>query len=73
MKHIAIFRQPFYDFVLSGQKTIESRWSMRKIAPYNKIKVGDTILIKKTGDKILAKAEVSEVKFFELTPSIKKR
>ncbi len=70
MEHIAIFRQPFYDFVLNGQKTIESRWSMHKIAPYNKIKVGDTIFIKKTCDKISAKAVASDVKSFELTPTI---
>lgn len=70
MKHIAILRQLFYDFVLSGLKTIESRWSMHKIAPYNKIKIGDTIFIKKTGDKILANAVVKDVKFFDLTPTI---
>ncbi len=70
MTHIAIFRQPFYDFVLSGRKTIESRWSLHRIAPYNKIKIGDTILIKKTSEKISAKAVVSDVKFFELTPTI---
>ena len=39
MKHIAILRQPFFDMVLSGEKTIESRWSMNKVAPYNKINI----------------------------------
>lgn len=46
MQHIAILRQPFFDMVLSGEKTIESRWSMNKVAPYGKVSVGDEILLK---------------------------
>lgn len=40
MKHIAILRQPFFDLVLSGQKTIESRFSMKKVVPLAKSKWG---------------------------------
>ncbi len=69
MKHIAILRQPFYVMVLSGEKTIESRWSMHKVAPYNKVSVGDTILIKETGKDVTATAKVREVKYYELTPT----
>ena len=68
MKHIAILRQPFFDMVLSGEKTIESRWSMNKIAPYNKVGVGDEILLKLTGQPVTATAKVKEVKYYELTP-----
>ncbi len=68
MKHIAILRQPFYDMVLSGEKTIESRWSMHKVAPYNKVSKGDTILIKETGKDVTATAKVQEVRYYELTP-----
>ena len=70
MKHIAILRQPFYDMILRGEKTIESRWSQKKIAPYQKIKKGDTILFKLTGKDVTAKVKVEKVKFFELTPII---
>lgn len=48
-KHIAILKQPFFDMVLSGEKTIESRWGMHKVAPYNKVSVGAKILLKETG------------------------
>ena len=68
MKHIAILRQPFFDMVLSGEKTIESRWSMNKIAPYSKVSVGDEILLKLTGQPVTATAKVKEVKYYELTP-----
>lgn len=68
MKHIAILRQPFFDMILSGEKTIESRWSMHKVAPYNKVSVGDEILLKETGKNVTAIAKVKKVKFYELTP-----
>lgn len=68
MKHIAIMRQPFYDMILSGEKTIESRFAMHKIAPYNKVKAGETIYFKQTGKDVTAKAFVKDVKYYELTP-----
>jgi len=68
MKHIAILRQPFFDMVISGEKTIESRWGMHKNAPYGKIKVGDEIWLKETGKDVTATAKAKRVEFFELTP-----
>ncbi len=68
MKHIVILRQPFFDMVLSGEKTIESRWSMMKIAPYGKVAVGDELLLKETGKAVTAIAKVNKVVFYELTP-----
>lgn len=68
MTHIAILRQPFFNMVLSGEKTIESRWSMHRVAPYNKVKKGDLILLKETGKDVTAKARVGKVEYFELTP-----
>lgn len=70
MKHIAILRQPFYDMILSREKTIESRWSKNKIAPYLQVQKGDVIFLKETGKKITAKAIVEKVEFYELTPDI---
>lgn len=70
MQHIAILRQPFFDMVLSGEKTIESRWSMNKVAPYGKVSVGDEILLKETGKDVTAVATAEKVLFFKLTPEI---
>lgn len=70
MKHIAILRQPFFDMILNGEKTIESRWSMNKIAPYKKVNIQDEILLKVTGQPVTATAIVKDVKYFELTPEI---
>ena len=70
MKHIAIFQEPFYSFVINGKKSIESRWSNKKIAPFDKVKEGDILYIKKTGCNVTATAKVKLVKYFFLTPEI---
>ena len=70
MQHIAILRQPFFNMVLNGEKTIESRWSMHKVAPYGKVVVGDEILLKETGKDVTANAKVKDVKYYELTPEV---
>ena len=68
MQHIAILRQPFFNMVLNGEKTIESRWSMHKVAPYRKVNIGDEILLKETGKDVTSTAKVKDVKYYELTP-----
>ena len=54
--------------VLRGEKTMESHWGVHKSVPYQKVQVGDELLIKKTGQPVTAKAEVADVKYFTLTP-----
>ena len=70
MQHIAILRQPFFNMVLSGEKIIESRWSMNKVAPYGKVQAGDTLLLKETGKPVTATAKAEKVECLELTPEI---
>ena len=70
MKHIAICQQPFFDMILCGKKTIESRWSTRKIPPYNRVQKGDMILLKETGKDVTAQATAREVMYYDLTPEI---
>ncbi len=68
MKHIVILRQPFFDMILSGEKTIESRFSFNKTAPYGKVNIGDTLYFKQTGKTVTANAKVKDIKYYELTP-----
>lgn len=70
MKHIAILRQPFFNMVLNCEKTIESRWSMNKIAPYKKVSIWDEILLKLTEQPVTAIVKVKDVKYYEFTPII---
>lgn len=51
--------------ILSGAKTIESRWYVNKVAPWGKIDVGDRVYFKESGGLVSAVAGVSKVLQFE--------
>ncbi|GAB4163149.1 MAG: hypothetical protein Fur003_5910 [Candidatus Dojkabacteria bacterium] len=63
MVHIAIMnkRLGFIPKIVSGEKQIESRWYKAKYAPWDRIKAGETIYFKNSGEKVSAKAIVSKV------------
>ena len=72
MDHIAILRKSnikkgddLLGDILDGTKTIESRWYINRIAPWNKIKSGESVYFKESGQPITAKAKVSKVLQFE--------
>ncbi len=44
--HLAVMNEPFLSGVLTGKKTIESRFSMRKVSPYKKVRPKDLIFMK---------------------------
>ena len=66
MYHLAILKNQFLNRILAGTKTIESRFSFNKIAPYNKVSVNDTIYLKESGGQVVAKAKVKDVKYYQL-------
>jgi len=72
--HVAIMRKRgnLLDKIVLGKKTIESRWYVNKIAPWNKIKAGDTIYFKESSEDVTARATVSKVLQYELTSQITK-
>lgn len=63
MDHVAILKPSLklLDKILSGEKTIESRWYMNRIDPIDKIKAGDVIYFKNAGKPVTAMAEVSDI------------
>lgn len=64
-KHLAIFSKPAIDQIFSGQKTVETRFSQKKIAPFGQIGIGDIVYIKPPGADILGQFMVKKVVFFE--------
>ncbi|MBI4836776.1 MAG: hypothetical protein HY817_05990 [Candidatus Abawacabacteria bacterium] len=67
-------RIPFLARILSGQKTIESRWYQMKRAPWDKACSGDTIYFKNVGELVSTRATVKAVKqFADLTQSERER
>lgn len=72
MDHIAIMKKSWKltDKILTGEKTIESRWYKTRRAPWNLIKTGDRIYFKDSGEPVKIQAEVEKViQFTDLTPS----
>jgi len=63
MDHVAIMKKSWglIPKILSGQKTIESRWYQSKRAPWDRITAGDTIYFKNSGEMVTAKATVAKV------------
>ena len=71
MEHLAILskKKKLLEKIISGSKTIESRWYKSKKAPFNTLSEGDLIYFKESGDKVIAKAVADKIIIFnELTP-----
>lgn len=65
--HLGIFTEPYLSFMIDGVKTIESRFSKNKGAPYEKISKDDVVIVKKSSGNVLAYFTIKEVMFFDLS------
>lgn len=71
MDHLAIMRKSWglTEKILTGEKTVESRWYKARYAPWDRIRPGDTIYFKDSGEPVTIKAKVAKVlQFANLTP-----
>lgn len=69
MEHLAIMRKSWRltQKILSGEKSIESRWYKSKRDAYNKINIDDIIYFKDSGEPVKIKCKVSRlVKFSDI-------
>jgi ASC-1-like (ASCH) protein len=62
MEHIAVLKPKWKlaEKIISGKKTIESRWYMTRRAPWGRIRKGETVYFKE-GKYVSVKATVSDV------------
>ncbi len=67
MHHLAIMnpKLKLLPKILSGEKTIESRWYKSRIAPWNRINKNDLIYFKNASQPVTLKAQVLKVLQFE--------
>ncbi|MBM4402681.1 MAG: hypothetical protein FJ044_05555 [Candidatus Cloacimonetes bacterium] len=65
--HVAIMRKSWglTSKLLTGEKTIESRWYKNKYKPWGQIDTGDTVYFKDSGEPITVKAIVAKVSQFD--------
>lgn len=61
MKHLAIFTGNLGEDILSGKKTIESRFSKSRIVPFGAVSAGDLVYIKPSGKDIIGQFRVQKV------------
>lgn len=63
MHHLAIMKKSWglLPKILSGEKTIESRWYKNKYSPWNKIEKGDILYFKNSGEPVTIKTEVTKI------------
>ncbi len=67
MHHVAILSKnlDFLPKIISGEKTIESRWYKAKYVPWDKIRTGDIIYFKNSGDLVTVRAQVTRTLQFQ--------
>jgi len=65
MEHIAIMRNSWglLEKIVSGNKTIESRWYKTRYPPWGRIKSGDILYFKDSGKPVNVKSRVERVEF----------
>lgn len=70
MVHVAIVHRRIARELLSGRKSVESRLSSRRIAPFGLVSAGDRIYFKVSGGPFFATATVEHVEdYTSLTPT----
>lgn len=67
MDHVAIMKKSWglLPKILSGEKTIESRWYKFKVAPWGRIKRSDSVYFKNSGEPVTVRSKVLKVLSFE--------
>jgi hypothetical protein len=67
--HLVVMREPYLTRVLSGEKTVESRFLRVRAAPFDRVAPGDRLLLKRVGGPIVAEATAAAVRqFADLSP-----
>ena len=67
--HLVILKRPYLDAILSGQKKIESRFTVTKRYAFGRVQAGDKLFLKASSGPVCATAIIAEVKNFQnLTP-----
>jgi hypothetical protein len=67
--HLAVLTEPFFGWLLDGSKTIESRFSRVRCAPYGALCEGDIVAVKKPGGPVSCAFLAGTVSCYQLTPA----
>jgi hypothetical protein len=56
--HLAIFNEPYLTLILEHKKTLESRFSINRCAPYQEVSAGDIVVLKVSGGPVMGLATI---------------
>lgn len=62
--HLVILKKKYLERILNGNKTIECRFSRIRIAPFQRVRRGDTLWLKQSGGAVSGQARVRSVHFY---------
>lgn len=65
--HLGVFSEPCLTYMLEGKKTIESRFSKKKMLPYERINDKSIVIVKASGGCVVAYFTIKKVLFFDLS------
>lgn len=65
--HLAVFSGPYFDYIVEGKKTIESRFSKNKCLPYQKIKAHDIVIVKQSSGPVVGYFYAGDCLFFDFS------
>lgn len=66
--HVAVCMEPFLQHILDGYKSMESRFSVHRVAPYRRVQAGDVLLLKRSSGPIVGLCRVRDATFYDLNP-----
>lgn len=67
--HLAVLIEPYLEYIFAGKKTVESRFSLNRVAPFEEVQENDVVLLKRSGGPIVGLALVGQTDFYHLLPS----
>ncbi len=69
-RHLAVLKPEFIALIAEGRKTVESRLSITRRAPFGVVNVGDVVLLKPVGGAVRLRARVAQVQqYSRLSPA----
>jgi hypothetical protein len=64
--HLAILHEPYLGLILAGRKTIESRFSVNRIAPYQVAQRDDLVLLKRSSGPVKGLCLLADPVYYNL-------
>lgn len=65
--HLAVFLEPYLSYILERRKTVESRFSINRVAPYGIVSEGDVIILKRSSGPVCGLCCIARVWNYRLT------